>query len=59
MTDLRNFPQHVLNWAEAALEMAHEEGGEAAGEMAFDAVLEQWVLEHGDPSPQKRTNDPN
>ena len=45
MTDLSNFPQHVLNRAEAASEMAYEEGGEVAGEMAFDAVLERWVYE--------------
>ena len=46
MTDLNNFPQHVLNRAEAASEMAYEGGGEVAGEMAFDAILEAWMMEH-------------
>lgn len=45
MTDPRNYPQRVLNRAEAAAEMAYEEGGEVAEEMAFHAVLEQWVRE--------------
>ena len=43
--DLKNFPQRVLDRAEAAAEMAYEEGGEVAEEMAFHAALEAWVRE--------------
>ena len=43
--NLNNFPKHVLNRAEAAAEMAFEEGGDVAEEMAFHAVLERWVQE--------------
>ncbi|KKM99957.1 hypothetical protein LCGC14_1142510 [marine sediment metagenome] len=42
----RDFPQHVLDRAEAASEMAYEAGGEVAGEMAYHAVLDRWAREH-------------
>ena len=38
-----DFPQHVLNRAEAAAEIAYETGGEVADEMAYHAVLESWI----------------
>jgi len=42
----RDFPQHVLDRAEVASEMAYETGGEVAEEMAYHAVLERWAKEH-------------
>ena len=42
-----DFPQYVLDRADAAYEMAYEDGGEPAAEMAYAAALEKWALKHG------------
>ena len=54
----KDFPEHVLRRANAALDMVFEDdGGEAAAEAAYDAVLDQWALEYYKSRPRRSAED--
>ena len=54
----KDFPQHVLQRAEAAADMAFADDGDlAAGEVAYDAVLDQWALEYYKVRPPRPAED--
>ena len=52
-----DFPQNVLQRAEAAFE-SREDDGDAAAEAAYDAVLDKWALEFYRSQPWARTLHP-